>query len=145
MLAGLVALADDGDSGPNAGAALALGLCLLPFVFVVLAFSSEHPRAPGAVVRAMGLFLLVGIPVLALAQDAVTGLVAGIGAGGIVALRADVAHSWKHRAVAVLVASVYAFALARMAGAIVLLAAPIFPFTAIGIADHLSERRAARS
>jgi hypothetical protein len=32
--------------------------------------------------------------------------------------------------------------LARVAGGLVLLPAPIFPLTAIGIADHLSERRA---
>ena len=46
-------------------------------------------RAPGGRLRAMGLCLLVGIPVSALAADAVTGIVAGVGAGGIVALRAD--------------------------------------------------------
>ena len=37
----------------------------------------------------MGLCLLVGIPVSALAGDAVSGIVAGVGAGGIAALRAD--------------------------------------------------------
>ena len=39
-------------------------------------------------------------------------------------------------------ASVYTFVLVRIAGGLVLLPAPIFPLTAIGIADHLSERRA---
>jgi hypothetical protein len=37
---------------------------------------------------------------------------------------------------------VYTLVLVRLAGALVLLPAPIFPLTAIGIADHLSERRA---
>ena len=41
----------------------------------------------------MGLCLLVGIPVSAFAGDAVTGIVAGVGAGGLVALRRDVLHS----------------------------------------------------
>ena len=148
LLAALVALAsdDDGSSStsagaPNAAAALAFGLALVPFVFVVLAFMSGHPRAPGAVLRAMGLSLLVGITVSALAGDAVTGIVAGVGAGGICALRMDGPHNWQARALAVLAASVYTLVLARIAGPLVLLPAPVFPFTAIGFADHLSERR----
>ena len=50
MLAGLVAVAPDEDAEPrpNAAAAIALGLALIPFVFIVLAFLSEHPRAPMA-------------------------------------------------------------------------------------------------
>jgi hypothetical protein len=146
LLAGLVAGATDDSSGsegePNAAIGLAVGLTVIPFVFVALAFLSEHPRAPGAVVRAMGWSLLVGIPVSALAGDAVTGIVAGVGAGGIQALRMDYPQNWRARALAVLVASVYTFVLARLGGALVLLPAPIFPFTAIGVADHLSERRA---
>jgi hypothetical protein len=145
LLAGLVAVAsDDGANEPNAGAGIALGLALIPFAFIALAFLSEHPRAPGAVVRAMGLCLLVGIPASAAAGDAVTGLVAGVGAGGIVALRADDGHSWKHRALGVLLAAGYAFVLVRTAGAITLVSAPIFPFTSIGLADHFSERRSER-
>jgi hypothetical protein len=146
LLAGLVAGATDDNSGseaePNAALGLVVGLAVIPFVFVVLAFLSEHPRAPGAVLRAMGWALLVGIPASALAGDAVTGIVAGAGAGGIQALRMDYPQNWRARALAVLVASVYTLVLVRVAGALVLLPAPIFPLTAIGIADHLSERRA---
>jgi hypothetical protein len=146
VLAGLVAAAaDDRTDAPAAGAAIAFGLSLIPFAFMVLAFASGHPRAPGAVLRAMGLCLLVGIPVSAVAADAVTGLVAGLGAGGIVALRADAAHEWRMRAAAVAVAATYTFVLARAAGAVVLIAAPIFPFTSLGLADHLSEWRLARA
>jgi hypothetical protein len=146
LLAGLVAGATDDSSGgegePNAALGLAVGLTVIPFVFVALAFLSEHPRAPGAVLRAMGWALLVGIPASALAGDAVTGIVAGVGAGGIQALRMDDPENWRARALAVLVASVYTLVLVRVAGALVLLPAPIFPLTAIGVADHLSERRA---
>jgi hypothetical protein len=144
LLAGLVALAsDDVRGGPNPGAAIALGLALIPFVFIVLAFLSEHPRAPGAVVKAMGLSVLVGVLVSAVAADAVTGIVAGVGAGGIVTLRADDPHNWRARAWAVVAASAYTFALVRIAGPVALLAAPTFPFTALGVVDHLSERRQA--
>jgi hypothetical protein len=144
ILAGLVSAASDREHPvPNTAGDLAFGLALIPFVFVVLAFMSDHPRAPAAVARALVLAVVVGIPVSALSADAVTGIVAGVGAGGIAALRADADHSWRARAVAVAFAALYTFVLVRMASSLVLLPAPIFPFTAIGIADHLSERRRA--
>jgi hypothetical protein len=145
LLAGLVSVADEGTDGPAPGAAIAFGLALLPFVYIVLAFASDHPRAPGAVLRAMGLCLLVGIPVSALAADAVTGLVAGVGAGGIAALRADAGHDWRPRAIAVAIGAAYCFVLARVAGPVVVIAAPIFPFTGLGLVDHFSEWRSTRA
>ena len=87
-----------------------------------------------------------GIPVSALAADAVTGLVAGVGAGGIVALRADEAHGWRLRAVARRRrrrVHVRAGAGARARWCCV--AAPVFPFTGLGLADHSSEWRLARA
>jgi hypothetical protein len=144
ILGGLVSLASDQSNAPSAGPLIAFGLALLPFVFIALAFLSEHPRAPGAVIKAMALSILVGIPVSALSADAVTGLVAGVGAGGVAALRADLSHNWKARAIAVLAASAYIFIMIRAAGAVALLVAPVLPFTSIGVADHLSERRSER-
>ena len=68
LLVGVVSVGiEDGREAASPGPFIAFGLALIPFVFVVLAFTSGHPRAPGAVVRAMGLTLLVGIPVSALA------------------------------------------------------------------------------
>lgn len=139
LLGGLVAAASDEVGGPQPALAIAFGLALLPFAFIVLAFLSEHPHAPSAVLRAMGLFLLVGIPVSALAGDAVTGIVAGAGAGGIAALRVDAAHDRRLRIAAVVLGAAYSFVLARVAGPAVLVAAPVFPFTGIGVADHLAE------
>ncbi len=145
IVAALVALgAEDGRAAPNAGPLIAFGLCLLPFVFIALAFLSEHPRAPAAVVKAMGLTIVVGILGSALAADAVTGLVAAVGAGGIVALRADPDHSWKPRAIAVTLATLYVFFLLRAASDVALLMGPVLPFTGIGVADHLSERKRVR-
>lgn len=144
LLSGLVAVASDTPGGPSAGAAIAFGLCLIPFVFILLAFASEHPRAPSAAWRAMALCLLVGIPVSALAADAVTGIVAGVGAGGLVALRLDVAHSRRLRAGGIAIAAAYSFVLVRIAGPVALVAAPVFPFTALGLADHFAEWRTAR-
>jgi hypothetical protein len=148
LLAALVADAssDDAvarDGAPYAPAAFAFGLALIPFVFIVLAFMSEHPRAAGAVVKAMGLAVAVGVPASAFAGDAVTGIVAGVGAGGVAALRADDLHRTKTRAIAVAIAAAYTFALVRTVGAMALLPAPVFPLTAIGLADHYAERRSA--
>lgn len=144
LLAGLVAAASDEPDAPDPGPPIAFGLAVVPFVFVVLAFASEHPRPPSAVLRAMGWSLLVGIVVSAVAQDAVTGIVAGVGAGGVVALRRDADSTTRSRVIAVVVAAAYTFVLARLVGGIVLLPAPIFPFTAVGVADHLAERAAQR-
>ncbi len=82
-LIGLVSVAsDDANSGvANPAAFIAFGLALVPFAFLALAFVSGHPSAPMATVKAMCLFLLIGIPVSAIAADAVTGLVAGCGRG----------------------------------------------------------------
>jgi hypothetical protein len=141
VLAGLVSVASDRSDAPSAGPFIAFGLCLVPFVFIVLAFLSEHPRAPLAVLKAMGLALLVGIPVSALAADAVTGFVAGIGAGGIAALRPEPTSTTKARWIAVLAASIVSFLLVRTVGEVSLLLAPILPFTGLGVADHLAEGR----
>lgn len=144
MVAGLVSLASDGSNQPLAGPYIAFGLALIPFVFLALAFLSEHPRVPAAVLRAMGLSLLVGIPVSALASDAVTGLVAGLGAGGIAALRADVTHSWKARAIAVAAVTIYTALLVRTVSEVALVVGPALSFTCLGVADHLTERRRER-
>jgi hypothetical protein len=144
VLAGVVAVSSEDPRAPSAGPLIAFGLALVPFVFVVLAFLSEHPRAPGAVVRAMVLSLLVGIPVSAIAPDAVTGFVAGLGAGGIAALRADPIHSWRARAAAVAAVTLFVFLLV-MVSDVALLLAPALPFTSIGVADQLAERRKGRS
>jgi hypothetical protein len=145
VVAGLVSTATHRATAPEGGPYLAFGLALIPFVFIVLAFLSEHPRAAGAVLRAMVLSIVVGILASAVAQDGLTGIVAGVGAGGAAALRADWPHNWKARALAVGAASLYTFVLVRVAPDVALLAAPVLPFTGIGVADHLSERRSERA
>jgi hypothetical protein len=142
LLGGLVAAAaDDGPSATAAAVAIVVGLSLLPFAFRVLAIGSEQPDPGRAAARAMGLCLLVGIPVSALAGDAISGIVAGVGAGGIVALHADDDHAWRARACAVALGTAYAFVLARVAGPVVVIFAPVFPFTSLGLADHWTEWR----
>ena len=45
LVTGLVAEGSHKESAPFAAPYIAFGLVLLPFVFLVLAFLSEHPRA----------------------------------------------------------------------------------------------------
>jgi hypothetical protein len=143
-LAGLVALASDETDTEPPAAAIAFGLALIPFVFLALAFLSEHPRAPIAVLKAMGMALLVGLVVSAFAGDGVTGIIAGVGAGGICALRRDDPQTTHARVWGVVIAAGYTFVLVRTVGAAALVPAVAFPLTALGIADHLSERRSER-
>jgi hypothetical protein len=145
MLAGLVSLAaDDAEGGPDPAAAIALGFAVIPFVFIAVAFMSGQANPPLAVLKAMGLALVVGPFVSAIAADAVTGIVAGVGAGGIAALRMPLGHRWTNRAGAVAFASLYTMVLVRTVGDIALLSAPVFPLTAVGLADHWVEWREAR-
>jgi hypothetical protein len=141
IVIGIVAVASDKPEAPPAGPPIAFGLALLPFVLIALAFLSAHPRAASAVLKAMGLTLAIGIPASAITQDAITGLVAGIGAGGIAALRADTEGAWQARALGVLAVAVYAFVMIRLVPDVTLLLAPTLPFTCLGVADHLAERR----
>ncbi|MFA9430904.1 hypothetical protein [Egicoccus sp. AB-alg2] len=120
---------------------LLFGLAFVPASFLVLAFTSRHRRAPGAVLRAMGLFLLVGLPVALL--NPVVGLVAGFGAGGIATLRAPSDSRLRPRAIAVAAASVYALALLTVGPdeLFALLSAAALPFAVVGIADEITVGR----
>lgn len=141
IVAGLVAAASEDPEAPAAGPPIAFGLALVPFVFVALAFLSHHPRAPSAALRAMGLSLLVGIPAAALLPDAISGLIAGIGAGGAAALRPEPVETWRARGLAVLSAAAFVFVMVRIVPDVAVLLAPSLPFTSLGIADHVTQLR----
>ena len=125
--------------GGNAAGPFYLGLALVPFVLMILAFGSKHPRAPGAVLRGMALTLVVGIPVAYL--NLPMGLVAGYGAGGVFTLRAESYHRWQIRATAVALAAVYTLAVLLIMQDEAVFVGGIVPFLAIGIADHIQENR----
>ena len=136
---GSLGAGEAGDAG-----LLWLGLAIMPFVFLVLAFASGHPRAPGAAGLAMGLFLLVALPVALL--DLLVGLVAGFGAGAVLALRFDPqVHSRRGRVIAVSAASVYTLVLILLQGAVpalgpfAIISAAVIPLAVVGIADEAAE------
>ncbi|MBN2113015.1 MAG: hypothetical protein JW785_02690 [Acidimicrobiia bacterium] len=125
------------------GPPFALGLALVPFAFIALAFGSGHPAAGGAVVVALLVAVPVALPLAALARDVVTGLAAGYGAGGVVALRREYLHSRRARIIAVVATAVYVFATLRIDAAAGVTAACLLPFVAVGVADLAVEWRAA--
>jgi len=125
------------ESSVTAAGPFALGLALVPFAFLALAFVSNHPRAPGAVFKAMMVsipaalaFGLFGIPV---------GLVAGFGLGGALALRLDEVHRIRLRWLMVTGAILYTFVVGLISAQASLFAGGFIPFAASGLADMISE------
>jgi hypothetical protein len=126
------------------GPPFALGLALVPIAFIALAFISGHPAASGAVVVALLVSVPVALPLAALARDVVTGVAAGYGAGGVVALRREYHQSRQARIVAVVLTAVYVFAVLRFDVAAGVTAACLLPFVALGIADLAGDWRRAQ-
>jgi hypothetical protein len=137
-------LASRGSGDAGGAGLLWLGLAVTPFVFLVLAFASGHPKAPGATLAAMGLFLVIALPVGLL--DLLVGLVAGFGAGAVLALRFDPeVHSRKGRVIGVAGASLYTLALVLLQGLVpalgpfAVVSAAVIPLAVVGIADEAAE------
>jgi len=135
---------------PQQADLLWLGLAITPFVFIVLAFGSGHPRAAGAAGKAMGLFLLVALPLAML--NTIVGLVAGFGAAAVIALRGEEGvHSRRARAIAVAAASLYVLALLLLQGMLpalgpfAIISGAILPMAVVGLTDELADDRAARA
>ncbi len=131
----------EGESLVGAGGA-ALGLGLVPFVFLLLAFVSNHLNASIAVLKAMGWFLLIALP-LGLVGPA-WGAAVGFAAGGTAALRPAESTRTKVRWVAVGLLAVYILLLLLTAPAAGLFAGALLPLVTIGFADEYSEWSARR-
>lgn len=123
-------------------ASLAVGLALVPVVFLLLAFMSRHPRAPTGVLYTMMFSLMIGVPLAAF--DVVAALTLGFGAGGVVALARLEDDSWVARSIAVVLAAVYVIILLRYQVAAALLGSAVLPLVAVGSADEITERHAER-
>jgi hypothetical protein len=119
------------------------GLTFVPRVFIVLAFLSRHPRAPGAVLKAMGLFLLVGAPVVLV--NPLVGFAAGFGAGGIAALRRPEDAPLRPRVIALTATCVYLLGLVLVGLTdLAIMSAAAVPLAVLGIADEVTVGRAAQ-
>ncbi len=135
----LAFVAGTGEGTEVLGATLGVGLGLIPMVFAVAAFGSGTSPALPAVLKATGLFALVAIPIAA--YDLVTGMVAGFGAGGVVALRLQEGRSRRPRVIAVALVALYTFALLRVSAAAAIFGGAVLPFIAITFADEFGARR----
>lgn len=134
-LVGTVAPSEDIE--PQLGM-LAVGLALVPFALATLAFASRHANAAGATVRAMGLFLLVGIPLGVFVP--VFGVAIGLAAGGVVALRGpDGVRTLRWRWIGVAGLAIYLLVLFELAPQLGLLTGATVPFALHGLIDQGAE------
>jgi hypothetical protein len=133
------AWADPTDDVVTAG--MIVGLSAVPFVFMLVAFASRHPRAPWAVVRAMGLFVVVALPLGML--HVASGVAAGYAAGGLAALRAPEGLRSRPARISMVVAITFSITiLLAVALEVGLVLGALLPFPAIGLADRAASRRA---
>ncbi|HXV71833.1 MAG TPA: hypothetical protein VEB69_10570 [Acidimicrobiia bacterium] len=130
--------AASGNENAYAGGLLGIGLGLVPAVFAVAAWASQNPNTIKSTVFATLLwfaaFLLFGYFSLPVA------LVAGYGAGGVVAFRLHPDNSRRTRAIAVALCVVYTGALLTFSTTLGLFAGAALPFLAIVLADLYEER-----
>ena len=132
-------VATETDISGSEGPFFALGLILVPFVFIALAFISRRSRAPFATLAAMGLFIVVALP-LGLFLHLSVVLVAAFGAGGVVTLARGPGYRLSYRIWAVVITAVYVTGLLVVAPPGGIFAGAILPLAALGIADMLGAR-----
>lgn len=139
----LVAIvASQSDTPDAAGPAFALGFALVPVAFVLLAFVSGHKRAPIAVLKAMGLWLPIALP-LGLVNP-VLGLCAAFGFGGSVALKHRYVDRWSARAWVVVLVSLYCFGAVLIFPPLGIISGGLLPFAVLGLADYYSQNTPGR-
>jgi hypothetical protein len=111
----------------------------VPFVFLTLAFVSGRNSAAVAVLKAMGLWLLVALP-LGLFNP-VFGLCAGFGVGGTITLKQHETDRIVARLVAVLLASAYSLLMLFLIPGLGLLSGGLLPLASLGLADYYTLHR----
>jgi hypothetical protein len=128
------------ENAPPPTPPFALGMMLVPFAFMALAFLSREDDASWAVLKGMGLFLVFGLPLGLF--NVVIGLVAGYGLGAVVTLRREPGiHGRRPRVIAVLLAVVYTVAMLAFIPEFGVFTGSVIPFVAVGIADQVVEGR----
>jgi len=146
-LAYAAAFAMDDDGGQRSSVDLRLafvGLAVAPFVFVVLGFLSRNPLAPKRVLQAMGLLLVVGLPIGLL--DPLVGAATGFCLGGAIVLnRPAVDRVTYWRAGAVIFTFLYVLVLIVVVPPAGVFTGALLPLIMIGFADEYAAWSAERS
>ena len=122
-----------------AGGIIGIAFGLVPVVFFAAATVSNQERSIRTSLLATLLWVVIGTPIAFF--DLPTALVAGFGAGGIVALRHVPGGTLIYRVVVVAICVVWVFAVQRISPAAGLMVGAILPFVALTIADLVQERR----
>lgn len=121
----------------------AIGLAVVPFVFIALGFLSRNPAAPKRVLQAMGLLLVAGLSIGLL--DPLLGASVGFCLGGALVLnRPQIPRLmfWRYGAVAfTAVYTVVLFVVALPAG---VFTGAVLPLVMLGFADEYAAWSAAR-
>jgi hypothetical protein len=113
----------------------AIGLALAPFVFVLLAFVSKNPKAPGHILWAMLLLIAISLPIGLI--DPLVGAAAGFGAGGAMCLRRPpVERAMRWRTGAVVFTTIYCLVLLLVAGPAGVMSGGVLPLVMLGFADE---------
>lgn len=120
---------------------LAIGLALssVPPAYLLAALLSRRPDWPLGVLAAMGLALVVGLPLL-IFQNPLAALLAGTAAGAVVAVEREPGTTWHNRAIAAAVVAVVVIAGLSWDPTfpIVAVVGPALPFSAVGLADMVT-------
>ena len=120
---------------------VAIGMGIVPFALMALAFLSRQPNPASATLRALGLFIVLGPPLIVLV-DPMVGMVAGLAAGGVAALQRDPdVHSVRWRWWAVGAVTVYVVVLLLVLPAFAVVSGAVLPFTVHGLVDQAAESR----
>lgn len=132
--------ARESDTTAIAPELLAVGLGVVPFAFLALGFFSRHPRFPMATLKGLGLFILVGAPLIVLV-NVVVGMAVGLAAGGVTALQREEVHPGRWRWIAVAVMAAYLLAIHFVAVEFALMSGAVLPFAVHGLVDQAAETR----
>jgi hypothetical protein len=123
---------------------LALGLGLVPGVFLVAAFATYAPHGAGATLKAMGWFLVVGLPLGVVVPF--VGIAVGVSLGAVAALAPPPeVETRRVRYLAVLGLLVYLFVLAVVAPGFAVISAAVLPLAIHGVVDQTIEDRDLRA
>lgn len=138
----LGAVASQSDIPEAGGPAFAIGFAMVPLVLVIVAFGSGRVGPASSVLKGMGLWLLVGLPISLV--NPVTGICAGFTAAAAVTLRRAEGIPFRPRVAAIVMAAGYVTLLVVVLPQAGVFAGAVTPLLAIRGADIWSERESAK-
>ncbi|CAN5832058.1 hypothetical protein BH23ACT4_BH23ACT4_16220 [soil metagenome] len=138
----LGAVASQTDTPEAGGPAFAIGFALVPLVLVIVAFGSGRVRPAASVLKGMGLWLLVALPISLI--NPIIGICAGFTTAGAVTLHRAEEIPFKPRVAAIVIAAGYVTLLVLILPQAGVFAGAVTPLLAIRGADIWSERESAR-